>query len=42
MEMKKRKLLIVDDNIDFINFILKALDGEDYKLSIALDGNTAI
>jgi signal transduction histidine kinase len=42
MIKKERKLLVVDDNIDFINFIRRALDGEDYKLSIALNGNTAI
>lgn len=42
MLKKENKLLVVDDNIDFINFIRRALDRENYKLSIALDGNTAI
>ncbi|MBM4338611.1 MAG: response regulator [Deltaproteobacteria bacterium] len=42
MIKKESKLLVVDDNIDYVNFIRRALDAEDYKLSIALDGNTAI
>src|SRR3990170_2108246 len=42
MLKKESKLLVVDDKIDFINFIRRALDKESYKLSIALDGNTAI
>jgi signal transduction histidine kinase len=42
MIKKERKLLIVDDNIDFVHFIRRALGQEDYRISIALDGKTAI
>ena len=42
MAKKERKLLVVDDSIDFVNLIRRALDREDYQISIALDGKTAI
>lgn len=42
MNNKERKLLVVDDNIDFVHFIRRALEKEDYQISIALDGKTAI
>ena len=42
MKKKERKLLVVDDNIDFVQFIRRALEQEDYRISIALDGKTAI
>jgi len=42
MKKKGRKLLVVDDNIDFVQFIRRALEQEDYRISIALDGKTAI
>lgn len=42
MIKKERKLLVVDDNIDFVHFTRRALEREDYRISIALDGKTAI
>ncbi|MBS3906090.1 MAG: response regulator [Syntrophaceae bacterium] len=42
MNKKERKLLVVDDNIDFVHFIRRALEQENYRISIALDGKTAI
>jgi len=42
MIKKERKLLVVDDNIDFVHFIRRALEQGDYRISIALDGKTAI
>jgi len=42
MVTKDKKLLVVDDNIDFVNFVRKVLIDENYKLSIALDGKSAI
>ncbi len=42
MNKTGNKLLIVDDNIDFIGFVRKVLERENYQISIALDGKTAI
>ncbi len=42
MIKKERKLLVVDDSIEFVNLIRRVLEGEDYQISIALDGKTAI
>jgi signal transduction histidine kinase len=42
MARNERKILVVDDNIEFVNYIRRALNHEDYKISIALDGKTAI
>lgn len=36
------KLLIVDDNIDFVGFVRRVLERENYQISIALDGKTAV
>lgn len=33
---------MVDDSIEFVGFVRKALERENYKISIALDGTTAI
>lgn len=42
MVRKEKKILVVDDNIDFVSYVRKVLEGEDYQLSIALDGKTAL
>ncbi len=42
METNKRKILVVDDNSDFVDFIRKILEDKDYKVSVAMDGKTAI
>lgn len=42
MDENGRKILVVDDNVEFVNYIRRALMTEDYKISIALDGKTAI
>ncbi|MGQ9647319.1 MAG: response regulator [Thermodesulfobacteriota bacterium] len=40
--MVKRKILIVDDNIEFAKTIAKSLEKEGFLVSLAPDGNTAI
>jgi signal transduction histidine kinase len=42
MEENGRKILVVDDNVDFVNYVRRALNHKDYKISIALDGKTGI
>ena len=37
-----RKIMVVDDNQDFVDFIRKLLESKDFRVSIALDGKTAI
>lgn len=37
-----RKILVVDDNADFIDFIRRFLESKDFRVSIALNGKTAI
>ncbi len=37
-----RKILVVDDNAEFVEFIRKVLESKDFKVSVALDGKTAI
>jgi len=37
-----RKILVVDDNPEFVDFIRRVLESNDFKVSIALDGKTAI
>jgi signal transduction histidine kinase len=37
-----RKVLVIDDNADFVDFIRKVLESKDFRVSIALDGKTAI
>ncbi len=36
------KILVVDDNADFIDFIRRFLESKDFQVSIALNGKTAI
>jgi len=42
METIRRKILVVDDNIEFVDFIRRFLEGNDFQVSIALNGKTAI
>jgi signal transduction histidine kinase len=42
MGTAQRKILIVDDNSEFIDFVRKILESKDFLVSIALDGKTAI
>ena len=37
-----RKILVVDDNPEFVDFIRRVLESHDFRVSIALDGKTAI
>ena len=37
-----RKIMVVDDSQDFVDFIRKVLESKDFRVSIALDGKTAI
>jgi len=42
MEAKRRKILVADDNQEFVDLVRKILEGKDFQVSIALDGRTAI
>jgi signal transduction histidine kinase len=42
METVKKKILVVDDNQEFVGLIRKILERKDFNVSIALDGKTAI
>jgi signal transduction histidine kinase len=42
MEAGERKILIVDDNLEFVKTIARNLEKEGFQVSIALDGATAI
>jgi len=37
-----RKILVVDDNAEFIDFIRRFLESKNFKVSVALNGRTAI
>jgi len=37
-----RKILVVDDNAEFVEFIKRVLEGKDFKVSIAHNGKAAI
>ena len=37
-----RKILVVDDNAEFVEFIRRVLESKNFKVSAALDGKTAI
>jgi len=37
-----RKIMVVDDNQDFVDFIRKILESKDFRVSVALNGKTAI
>ena len=42
METIGRKILVVDDNPEFVDLIRKILERKDFQVSVALDGKTAI
>ena len=42
MKTGERKILIVDDNIEFAKTVARNLEKEGFLVSIAIDGNTAI
>jgi len=42
MESRKRKILVVDDNVAFVDFVRRSLQMENYQISTAFDGQTAI
>jgi len=42
METVKKKILVVDDNQEFVGLIRKILERKDFNVSIALDGKPAI
>jgi signal transduction histidine kinase len=42
MEPTGRKILVVDDNADFVGLIRKILEKKGFQVSVALDGGTAI
>ena len=42
MEAGERKILIVDDNLEFVKTIARNLEKAGFQVSIALDGTTAI
>jgi signal transduction histidine kinase len=42
METGERKILIVDDNIEFARTVARNLEKEGFRVSVAIDGNTAI
>jgi signal transduction histidine kinase len=42
METTRRKILVVDDNIEFVDFIRRFFESKDFQVSVALDGKTAI
>jgi len=42
MKTGDRKILVVDDNREFVNFIRRALEDRAYQISVAFDGKTAI
>jgi len=42
METNVRKILVVDDNFEFVDLIRRILGSVDFQVSVALDGKTAI
>jgi signal transduction histidine kinase len=42
METSGRKILVVDDNVEFVDLMRKVLERKDFQVSVALDGKTAI
>jgi signal transduction histidine kinase len=42
MKTNGRKILVVDDNFEFADLIRRVLESNDFQVSIALDGKTAI
>jgi len=42
MENTGRKILVVDDNVEFVDFMRRFLEGKDFQVSVALNGKTAL
>jgi CheY-like chemotaxis protein len=42
METMRRKILVVDDNLEFVDLIRRVLESRDFQVSVASDGRTAI
>lgn len=42
MESRRRKILVVDDNVAFVDLVRRFLQAENYQISTAFDGQTAI
>ncbi|NWG02976.1 MAG: response regulator [Syntrophaceae bacterium] len=38
----KRKILVVDDNVEFVGLVRRLLEHKDFQVFIALDGKTAV
>ncbi len=42
MEPAGRKILVVDDNVEFVGLVRRLLENKDFQVSIALNGKTAV
>ena len=42
METMRRKILVVDDNVEFVGLLRRLLENKDFQVSVALDGKTAV
>lgn len=42
MRNARRKVLVVDDNAEFVDFVRKVLESKDFSVSTALNGKTAV
>lgn len=42
MENTRRKILVIDDNVEFVDFIRRFLENKNFQVTIALDGKTAL
>jgi len=42
MEPARRKILVVDDNVEFVGLVRRLLENKDFQVSIALNGKTAV
>lgn len=42
METSGRKILVVDDNVEFVDVVRRVLESKGFQISIALDGKAAI
>ncbi len=42
MNFERRKILVVDDNTEFVDLARKILESNNFQVSVALDGKTAI
>src|SRR4030043_2001797 len=42
METMRRKILVVDDNAEFVGLLRRLLENKGFQVSVALDGKTAV